>query len=1252
MHNSQTGKRPSSLTQVPAGGIHHRSVLAHAGGKPLALALALFTAGAVQAQTATLLDFGSSAPTPGANDQYQLTTGGVSSPDGLNYYFDNGTPPGQTFTTGTNSGGYTLTTLAIATAGNSGGLSASGQAYLLRIYQMSSTNNAVLLDTFTSESGFTFTDLDWLQWTNLSVPLDPNTQYAYSFGRISSGAGWENIANVSGNLYSEGQVCLIPTAGGTVTFGISGDFDAAFDVGLNVVTALQLGALSILPSESVTNGTQVTINSIVLGPGTLHYQWQTDGGSGGALTNIPGATSAALSLNTTGYATGFYRYDLVVTNSTSALTSAPAVLIVNQNIVTTSATLTDDGSTVSSGVYDISQLTGNSGGSYDGLNYYDDNGANHDNYMGQTFTTGTNSQGYYLDSVAIQTGGGGSGSTTTLQPYHLFIYQVQGDYAAVIAHYTNGSFSFNFGDWLLWGGFSTVLQPNTTYAFGFGRATNGTGWAGLNSSATNTDLYAGGQICAIPAEGGTVSYGTSGNEDAVFDIGLLAIGVGASPTPFAQPILVSPTATPVAGTTVTLVEATTNGTAPLSYQWLTDGGSGGTLTNIPAATATNLVLNTTGWIPGVYRYEVIVKNSFGTSTSAISSVTVIFANGTATLMDVGATLPTPTAGDISQLTPAAGVTSPDSLNYYMDNATPPGQTFTTGTNPNGYQLTSVALALAGNAGSIPTDGQTYTLRIYSIANSSATLYAEYTSETNTFGTSDWLRWSSFAVPLAANTTYGYSFSRQSSGAGWCNLANVNGNPYSGGEVALIPVTGGTVFYGSSHDYDATFDLGLALAGRPAVAPAAFSPSNSVYAGTAVTATAAVIGSGITKYQWMTDGGSGGALANIPGATSATLAIDTSALGGLSVDYALVVTDSSGATTNEISILTVAAASAPFIETDINPASISAFPTALITFTAEFAGTEPMTYQWQVDRGTGPTNIVGQNGATLTINSAQLSDAGTYNLVASNSQGNASSSGSTLTMYPVPTNTAYTVNFQWLSTQGGNDVGNYTGQGIPGYGTGAYWNLIEGPNTNQGTATYISDSGYNDSEAQNIGLSMTVTTPESWDWTSTPKIALLDSAVTSRSTLPFSFSLPDGRYNIVIISCNGTESTNADAGANITLGGITQTALPTQDTSFVEGNNYVVFPNVLVTNAVLNGTISPATGKSYGSLNGAQVQYIGPNVVLQATALSAGTFQLQWSQGSLLQATNLAGPWTTNTTASSPFTVTPTGPQLFYRVLEP
>jgi hypothetical protein len=40
--------------------------------------------------------------------------------------------------------------------------------------------------------------------------------------------------------------------------------------------------------------------------------------------------------------------------------------------------------------------------------------------------------------------------------------------------------------------------------------------------------------------------------------------------------------------------------------------------------------------------------------------------------------------------------------------------------------------------------------------------------------------------------------------------------------------------------------------------------------------------------------------------------------------------------------------------------------------------------------------------------------------------------------------------------------------------------------------------------------------------------------------------------------------------------------------------------------------------------------------------------LSWTQGSLLESTNLAGPWTANL-ATSPYSVTPLGTEKFYRL---
>ena len=1218
----------------------------------LLVAAALTLTSSTRAQQATLIDYGATAPTPGADDASQLTYGS-GNPDGLNYYFDNSSPPGQTFTTGSNPNGYIMNSVYIQTAGGSGNLPAAGQAYTLRLYSVSGTS-ATLIGTFVSQSGFFFTDTDWLQWTNLQFGLQPNTQYAYTLHRNS--AGYENMANVSGDPYSGGEVALIPSAGGAITFGGSHGYDATFDISLAPATAAYANPPTISPANAVSVGTTATLTTApAVGPGTLYYQWQTDGGTGGTLTNIPGSTNISLSVNTTNLALGNYNYDVVVTNSATSSTSAVVVLTVFQS---GPAALADVGTTITPGIYDISQLAG--GGNGDGLNYYDDNNPP----PGQTFTTGTNSQGYYLSSLTISAGGSGNSGTGTAQSYTLYLYSVSGSTASLIATLTNASFSFTYGDWLEWSGFTPIsLKSNSVYAYAFRRGTSG--YAGMTSTPNTSDLYPGGQLCLIPTSGGTITFGATGMSDAAFDIGLTPIGVGPSPYPLAKTIKVSPSSVVGAGTSVTLSEAA-DGNAPLYYQWQTDGGTGGALTNISGATATNLVFDTTGLAPSGYRFDVLVTNSFGSATSVVSTISVLYTNTTALLEDIGATDPQPlVADDLSQLSLGGGTA--DGMNYWLDNNPPPGQTFTTGNNPSGYTLTSLAVRTGtGTTGGLPAGGQAYLLRLYTVSGGTATPYATYTSQTNfTFTHSDWLRWSGISVPLSPNTSYAYSFARISSGSGYENLSSVSGDLYPNGEAALIPINGGAMTFGSSHSYDGTFILGVAAPGLPQVSPASLS-SRLTYAGSPITVSATVAGTGPFTYQWQTDGGNSGVLTNVPSGTSTTLPVNTTGLDGLTVAYRLIAANASGYTTGEVALLTVNAASTPTVATDTTPSSANGFLGGSVTFSASFNGTLPMYYQWQVDKGSGPTNIIGQTNLTLTLTNLQVADSGTYSLLATNILGPGSSSGATLKVYPNPT-VGTTVNFQWHSTEGG-DAGTYTGAGIPGFGTGTYWNQVPGPGSwtpgSYSNATSLADDG-----ATDTGISWRLTTGGSWSMTNNSTIPLLESYAISYGTQPFTFTLPNGLYNIVLFSCNGQEAvTSTNSAAAFTINGVTQVAAPTQHSSFVQGNNYVVFSNVVVTTGTLLGTWSVTNNLAFGSIDGAQLQYLGQvsqTPVAMTSSLSGNQLTLNWPgdhTGWTLQVqTNAPGAglgtnWVripaSSTVNSQTMTVNPAAGSVFFRLVYP
>ena len=187
-----------------------------------------------------------------------------------------------------------------------------------------------------------------------------------------------------------------------------------------------------------------------------------------------------------------------------------------------------------------------------------------------------------------------------------------------------------------------------------------------------------------------------------------------------------------------------------------------------------------------------------------------------TLADIGSAAPSPGTNDIFQLTTngnTAWPNKPDNLNYYTDNNPPAGQTFTTGTNA--MNLVSVAIRTAGlDSGGgygTPSNTPTYYLSIYSMSGSNATLLVTVSAPNPGFTDGDWLQWSGINVSLATNQTYAYVFGIKPGSGGYAALAVAANNTYAGGEIALIPTNGGAITTGSSHSFDAVFDLGLQLA---------------------------------------------------------------------------------------------------------------------------------------------------------------------------------------------------------------------------------------------------------------------------------------------------------------------------------------------------------------------------------------------------------------------------------------------------------
>jgi hypothetical protein len=332
------------------------------------------------------------------------------------------------------------------------------------------------------------------------------------------------------------------------------------------------------------------------------------------------------------------------------------------------------------------------------------------------------------------------------------------------------------------------------------------------------------------------------------------------------------------------------------------------------------------------------------------------------------------------------------------------------------------------------------------------------------------------------------------------------------------------------------------------------------------------------------------------------------------------------------------------------------------FSVAIDGAPPFSYQWWKQSGgvyVPPADggqISGSKTPTLTINNLVFANAISYYVVVTNDYGAVTSSVANLTVLPVTgalqggvdTNTA-SLTVVDLTTEGTLDWANWgldnlldfndkTVGGVPA-GLISNW-TVYGPIGYGPTLDNFSDQPY--------GFSWTDGTPTA-----------------TASTTGY------GTANYVYVGALG-------AGFQITVpADKTQKVLKlhyggwgcrTRVMAALSDNSAPTFMNDSVNDPAGNiaygvATIYFAAGSAGQTLtvtvNDVQ-DYMGGHVAISAATLanpvpinlnysrSGSSMQLTWLYGTLLQATNVNGPWTVNGNAS-PYTVTTTGPQMFYRV---
>ena len=455
-----------------------------------------------------------------------------------------------------------------------------------------------------------------------------------------------------------------------------------------------------------------------------------------------------------------------------------------------------------------------------------------------------------------------------------------------------------------------------------------------------------------------------------------------------------------------------------------------------------------------------------------------------------------------------------------------------------------------------------------------------------------------------------------------------------------------------------------------------------YEGSKVTLTAMVLGTPPFNCQWQKNG------TPVAGQTNATLTLSP-ALRSDTGDYVLQVSNSGGSSTSDAAHVEIVAAPASIIE---SPQPASRLQGASVTFTVEASGSQPLFYQWQ----SNSVPILGATNASLVLSQIQTSYAADYRVSVTNSAGSALSSPARLTVVEVAAGgyaerivRDHPVAFWRLnetSTAIYDLVGGHDGTCDTGLSQGVAGALVDDPDkainfTGFGGITIPSSPDLNPFTAFSVEL-----------WARPdPAGAGTDRALfVSRATA-------SGWHYGYYLAANASDQWQFDTGhktsgiSTLTGGGVTNQTWYHLVATFDAGTgNKNLYVNGILTassveaigtfapnNAVNEGTNSDeGIGKTtvsdmyvgegtfyFGDLDEVSVYdyVLTPEQVAHHYGLlvtptleierDGAQVKITWSQGLLLEASEISGPWTTNT-AASPFIFTPGGTQQFFRVVAP
>ncbi|NDC74099.1 hypothetical protein EBZ70_02125 [bacterium] len=161
-------------------------------------------------------------------------------------------------------------------------------------------------------------------------------------------------------------------------------------------------------------------------------------------------------------------------------------------------------------------------------------------------------------------------------------------------------------------------------------------------------------------------------------------------------------------------------------------------------------------------------------------------------------------------------------------------------------------------------------------------------------------------------------------------------------------------------------------------------AQSLVPGSSSSMSVVAAGTGTLTYQWYKDGSA------IAGATSSTYSIASASVADTG-NYTVKVSNAYGSETSTVATVSLSAAAAPVFTTQPSTQSVDAGTS--LTLVAAASGAPTPSYQWFFNNNP----ISGATAATYTVASVTTANAGSYKVVATNTQGNATSNTATVTV---------------------------------------------------------------------------------------------------------------------------------------------------------------------------------------------------------------------------------------------------------------